>query len=74
MIFIQIKSMAGVNYVRASDVIAVQFSDPQRCSIMMAGGISISCTEPASVIAERIEAAAGEQDKTAGAADATQKG
>ena len=66
MVFIQIKSMAGVNYVRASDVIAVQFSDPQRCSIMMAGGISLSCTEPASVIAERIETAVGEYDKTTG--------
>ncbi len=57
MVFIQIKSMAGMNFIRASDVIAVQFSDPLRCSIMMAGGISLACTEPASAVAERVEAA-----------------
>ncbi len=57
MFFIEVKSLAGVNYIRAADVIAVQFSDPKKCSVMMAGGISIACTEAASDIAARIEAA-----------------
>ena len=72
MVFIEIRSMGGVNYIRASEVIAVQFSDPQRCSIMMAGGISISCTEPASEIAARVEAAlAGKGPEASASGDAT---
>lgn len=61
MVFIQVKSLAGVNFIRASEVIGVTFSDPQRSTVLMVGGVTIACTEPATAIAARIEAAvAGE--------------
>lgn len=57
MFFIQVKSLAGINYIRASEVIAVSFLDREKCSVVMSGGISLPCTEPASVVSSRIEAA-----------------
>ena len=57
MIFVELKSMAGVNYIKASDVIAVQFTDPTRCSVMMLGGITLQCIESAKSAVEKIEAA-----------------
>ncbi len=60
MIFIELKSMAGVNYVRATDVIAVQYTDPTRCSVMLQGGVGIQCAESARSVVEKIEAAVKE--------------
>ena len=59
MLFIEVKSLAGVNYVRAGDVIAVQYSDREKCTLMLAGGMTLQCTEAASAVAARIEAAVG---------------
>ncbi len=56
-IFIDVRSMAGVNHVRAGDVIAVQFVDLQKCNVIMAGGVTIPCSEPAAIVKARIEAA-----------------
>lgn len=63
MFFIEIRSLAGVNYIRAADVIAVRYTDPTRCSVTMAGGFSIACVESATDIAARIEAAVAEQPR-----------
>ncbi len=57
MFFITVKSLAGVTYIRASEVIGVSISDANRATVMMAGGVTIACTEPAGEIAARIEAA-----------------
>jgi hypothetical protein len=57
MAYIEVKSLAGVSYIRASDVVAVQFSDPQRCSILMVGGTTVLCAESAKDIMARVEAA-----------------
>ena len=57
MIYIEVKSLAGISYVRASDILAVQFNDPQRCTVVMAGGVNVPCTEGAKEIVARIEAA-----------------
>ncbi len=68
MVFIEVKSMAGVNYIRASEVLAVQYSDPNRCSVVMVGGISLACMESASSVAGKITAAmsgGGEAEKAA---------
>ena len=59
MLFIEVKSLAGVNFIRAGDVVAVQFVDRDKCAVVMAGGVSLPCVEPASVVAARIEAAVG---------------
>lgn len=55
--FIQVKSLAGTNYIRASDVIAVSFTDKEKCNVIMAGGISLPCAEAASVVSARVETA-----------------
>ena len=60
MIFIEVKSLAGMNYIRASDVLAVQYNDPQRCTVVLRGGITVPCTEAAKDIVARIETAMAE--------------
>ena len=59
MIFIQVKALAGMNYIRAGDVIAVSFTDRDKCNVMMAGGVTLSCVESAAEVSARIEAAVG---------------
>ena len=71
MIYVQVKAMAGVNYVRANDILAVQFTDREKCTLMLTGGALMPCYEPAAVVVARIE----EQMKGAQApADATPNG
>lgn len=55
MIFIEVKSMAGSNYIRAAQVLAVQFTDPSRCTILLQGGVSLQCAEPAKLIVDKLE-------------------
>ena len=55
MIYIQVKAMAWVNYVRASDILAVQFNDRDKCTVMLTGGVLMPCYEPAAVVVARIE-------------------
>ena len=59
MIFVELKSLAGSNYVRAADVIAVQYTDPTRCAVMMQGGVTLPCVEPAKSVVEKLERALG---------------
>ena len=56
-LFIEVKSLAGFNYILAKEVIAVQQMDAAKCQVMMAGGISIPCAEAARDIVVRLEAA-----------------
>jgi hypothetical protein len=68
MIFIEVKSLAGMNYIRAADILAVQYNDPQRCTVVLTGGITVPCTEAAKELVVRLEAAmagpaAGSKDK-----------
>jgi hypothetical protein len=56
MVFIEVKALAGINFIKAGDVLAVQYSDPGRCSVVMVGGVSLACMEAASVVAAKIEA------------------
>ena len=62
MLFIQVKAMGGMNYLRAQDIMGVQFTEREKCSILMAGGVTVPCYEAASVVVARIE----EQLKGAG--------
>lgn len=55
--FVELKALAGTNYVRASDVVAVQYSDPQKCIVILAGGASMPVAEPAAQVVTRIDAA-----------------
>ena len=55
MLFIQVKAMGGVNYLRAQDIMGVQYTDREKCSILMSGGVTVPCYEAASVVVARIE-------------------
>jgi hypothetical protein len=57
MQFIQLKALAGVNFVRADQVIAVYATEPSKCTVAMAGGVTVPCAEPAKDVIERIEKA-----------------
>ena len=56
-VFIEVKSLAGSNFIVAAQVIAVQQMDTARCNIMMAGGVTIPCNEAARDIAARVDTA-----------------
>lgn len=56
MLFIEVKAMAGVNYIRAADILAVQYTDRDKCVVMLTGGVTIPCYESAAAVVERIEA------------------
>jgi hypothetical protein len=57
MQFIQLKALAGVNFVRADQVIAVYATEPSKCTVAMAGGVTVPCAEPAKDVIERNEKA-----------------
>jgi hypothetical protein len=57
MQFIPVKALAGFNYVRVDQIIAVSATEPTKCNVVMAGGVIVPCSEPAKDVLERIEAA-----------------
>ena len=54
-LFLEVKSLAGANFILASQVIAVQMMEAAKCQVMMAGGITIPCAEAAKDIVARLE-------------------
>ena len=54
-LFIEVKSLAGQNYILAAQVIAVQQMDAAKCQLLMAGGASIACNEAARDVVARLE-------------------
>jgi hypothetical protein len=66
MVFIEVKSLGGINYIRASSVIAVQYVEPKKCTVVMGTGATVQCTEAAKDIADRIEAAVATDPAPAG--------
>ncbi|MDF2118242.1 hypothetical protein PY365_21945 [Roseiarcaceae bacterium H3SJ34-1] len=56
MVFIEVKSLAGTNYIRAASVVAVQYVEPKKCTVVLGTGVLLQCTEAAKDVADRIEA------------------
>ena len=54
-LFIEVKSLAGQNFILAAQVIAVQQMEASKCQVMMAGGMSIPCNEAARDVVARLE-------------------
>ena len=54
---VPIKALAGFNYVRVDQVIAIGATDPTKCNVYMAGGVSIPCSEPAKDVIAKLQAA-----------------
>ncbi len=60
---VALKALAGFNYVRVDQVIAISATDPTKCIVIMAGGINIACSEPAKDVIAKLEAASqGKQE------------
>ncbi len=60
---VALKALAGFNYVRVDQVIAISATEPSKCVVMMTGGISVPCSEPAKDVIAKLEAASqGKQE------------
>jgi hypothetical protein len=70
MLFVQAKALAGPLYIRAENVLAVQYGDREKCMIFMAGGAALPCTEAAAAVVARIEEALKDKKGEAEAAPA----
>jgi hypothetical protein len=55
--FISVKTLAGFNYVRADQVMAVATAEQTKCNIYLSGGVSVASSETAKDVVERLNAA-----------------
>jgi hypothetical protein len=63
MQFVALKALSGFHYVRADQVIAISSSEPTKCVLTMAGGVTVPCSEPAKDVIAKLEAASqGKQE------------
>jgi hypothetical protein len=53
---VAIKALAGFNYVRADQVIAIRSTDPAKCDVFLMGGVIIPCSEPAASAIAKLNA------------------
>ena len=63
---IPLKALAGFNYVRPDQVIAIGATDPSKCNVYMTGGVTIPCAEPAKDVIAKLQAAAEDTNPTEG--------
>jgi hypothetical protein len=59
--FLAVKALAGFNYVRPDQVIAIAASEPTKCTIFLSGGVSIPCSEPAKDVLAKLQPASEER-------------
>jgi hypothetical protein len=60
---IQIKALAGFNYVRADQVVAIAASEQGKCNVYLAGGVTIPCHEPPKDVIAKLEAATADTNE-----------
>jgi len=53
---VAVKALAGFNYVRPDEVVAIGATDPTRCTIYLAGGVAIPASEPAKDVIAKLQA------------------
>jgi hypothetical protein len=54
---VAIKALAGFNYVRADQVIAISATEQGKCNVHLTGGVTIPCHEPPKAVITKLEAA-----------------
>jgi hypothetical protein len=69
MNLVALKALAGFNYVRADQVVAIRATDPTKCDVFLAGGVVIPCSETASEVIAKLDA----YEKTANALPSPQR-
>jgi hypothetical protein len=62
---VPLKALAGFNYVRIDQVIAIGATDPTRCNVYMSGGVTIPCSEPAKDVIAKLQAASKDAETAA---------
>jgi hypothetical protein len=62
---VAIKALAGFNYVRADQVVAIRSTDPSKCDIFLIGGVIIPCSETAAEAIAKLEAGLKSQAEAA---------
>lgn len=53
---VALRALAGLNYVRPDQVIAIRATDPTKCDVFLAGGVIIPCAEPATEVIAKLQA------------------
>lgn len=61
MNLVAVKALAGFNYIRADQVVAIAASEPGKCVIYLFGGAMIPCSEPVKEVIAKLEAATGDR-------------
>ncbi len=56
MNLVALKALAGFNYVRADQVVAIRATDPAKCDVFLAGGVIIPCAETAAEVIAKLDA------------------
>ncbi len=59
--FVAVKALAGLNYVRFDQVYAIAATEPTKCNIYMAGGVTIPCSEAAKDVLAKLQAASADR-------------
>jgi hypothetical protein len=54
---VPLKALAGFNYVRPDQVIAISATEPTKCIVIMTGGVTVPCAEPVAEVIAKLEAA-----------------
>ena len=58
--FVPIKALAGFNYIRPDQVVAISATEPGKCNVFLMGGATIPCHEPPKDVMSKLEAAAAD--------------
>ncbi len=53
---VSVKALAGYNYVRADQVVAIRSTDPTKCDVFLVGGVIIPCSETAAEVIAKLQA------------------
>lgn len=55
MDLVALKALAGFNYVRPDQIVAIRATDPTKCDVFMTGGVIVPCAEPVASVIAKIE-------------------
>ena len=61
--FVPIKALAGFNYIRPDQVVAIAASEQGKCNVYLIGGVAIPCHEPPKAVITKLEAATADTNE-----------
>ena len=66
---VAVRALAGYNYVRADQVVAIRSTDPTKCDVFLFGGVIIPCSETAAEVIAKLQAGLKAEAETRKAAE-----